>query len=89
MSDFHPELWNTQWSVSSIIMGLLSFMVETTPTAGSIQTSTGEKKMLARKSLEYNCRDKIFCELFPELVELYNKSQEMKVCMYILDMFTS
>ncbi|GKA97164.1 ubiquitin-conjugating enzyme E2 34-like protein [Tanacetum coccineum] len=27
MSDFHPESWNPMWSVSSILTGLLSFMV--------------------------------------------------------------
>jgi ubiquitin-conjugating enzyme E2 J2 len=27
MSDFHPETWNPMWSVSSILTGLLSFMV--------------------------------------------------------------
>lgn len=27
MSDYHPELWNPLWSVSSILNGLLSFMV--------------------------------------------------------------
>ena len=28
MSDFHPETWNPLWSVSSILQGLLSFMIE-------------------------------------------------------------
>ena len=28
------------------------------------------KKNLASESLEYNCKNKIFCELFPELVEV-------------------
>ncbi|XP_058782489.1 ubiquitin-conjugating enzyme E2 34-like [Vicia villosa] len=27
MSDFHPESWNPMWSASSILTGLLSFMV--------------------------------------------------------------
>lgn len=31
--------WNPAWSVSTILTGLLSFMVETTPTSGSIETS--------------------------------------------------
>ena len=29
MSDFHPESWVPSWSVSTIIMGIASFMVET------------------------------------------------------------
>lgn len=31
MSDFHPESWNPLWSVGSILMGLLSFMVHSRP----------------------------------------------------------
>lgn len=27
ISDFHPDTWNPTWSVSSILLGLLSFMV--------------------------------------------------------------
>jgi hypothetical protein len=30
MSDFHPETWNPMWSVSTILVGLLSFMVRKT-----------------------------------------------------------
>ena len=35
MSDFHPETWNPMWSVSTILMGLYSFMLEDTPTLGN------------------------------------------------------
>lgn len=28
MSDFHPSSWNPSWSVSTILNGLLSFMVK-------------------------------------------------------------
>ena len=27
ISDFHPDTWNPAWSVSTILTGLLSFMV--------------------------------------------------------------
>lgn len=36
ISDFHPDQWNPSWSVSTILTGLLSFMLETTPTTGHI-----------------------------------------------------
>ena len=36
MSDFHPESWNPLWSVSTILTGLLSFMVETQHTTGAV-----------------------------------------------------
>lgn len=26
ISDFHPDTWNPSWTVSTIIMGLISFM---------------------------------------------------------------
>mmetsp|Transcript_20249 Transcript_20249/g.29071 ORF Transcript_20249/g.29071 Transcript_20249/m.29071 type:complete len:216 (-) Transcript_20249:189-836(-) len=76
MSDFHPELWNTSWSVSTILIGLHSFMMEETPTAGSVVTSSRMKRAYAAKSLAFNCKDKNFCALFPELVELYEAQQE-------------
>jgi ubiquitin-conjugating enzyme E2 J2 len=47
MSDFHPETWNPMWSVSSILTGLLSFMMDTSPTTGSVSTTTAEKQRLA------------------------------------------
>lgn len=65
------------WSVSTIITGLISFMVETAPTLGSIETSTQRKKILARKSLNYNAQNKIFQKLFPDLVTL-NEDIELR-----------
>eukprot|EP00586_Coscinodiscus_wailesii_P019454 CAMPEP_0172500612 /NCGR_PEP_ID=MMETSP1066-20121228/140818_1 /TAXON_ID=671091 /ORGANISM="Coscinodiscus wailesii, Strain CCMP2513" /LENGTH=204 /DNA_ID=CAMNT_0013274941 /DNA_START=250 /DNA_END=860 /DNA_ORIENTATION=+ len=78
MSDFHPESWNPMWSVSTILTGLYSFMIETAPTLGSIETSDAVKRVLAKKSLEYNVRDATFCKLFPEFVELYE--EQRRVC---------
>ncbi|XP_012271105.1 ubiquitin-conjugating enzyme E2 J2 [Orussus abietinus] len=68
ISDFHPDTWNPAWTVSTILTGLLSFMIEKIPTFGSINTSDYEKKVLAFRSLEYNLKDKMFRELFPETV---------------------
>jgi len=58
------------WSVSTIITGLISFMVETTPTLGSIESSEAQKRNFAKISLDFNVKDVTFCKLFPELVEL-------------------
>ena len=74
MSDYHPESWNPMWSVSTILMGLYSFMMEDTPTQGSITTSTEMKLKLAKESLAYNCQDKTFCELFPDFVLLHQEN---------------
>ncbi|KAF8792760.1 Ubiquitin-conjugating enzyme E2 J2 like protein [Argiope bruennichi] len=80
ISDFHPDTWNPAWSVSTILTGLLSFMVEKNPTLGSIETSDYEKKLLATRSLEFNLKDPIFCELFPDLVEeSIKKINELKL----------
>jgi ubiquitin-conjugating enzyme E2 J2 len=69
MSDFHPETWNPVWSCDKILLGLLSFMVESGATAGSIVTSDDAKRAYARESLAHNCKNKDFARLFPELVE--------------------
>ncbi|RTG85987.1 ubiquitin-conjugating enzyme E2 J2 [Schistosoma bovis] len=56
ISDFHPDTWNPAWSVSSILTGLLSFMLENTCT-------------MAKTSGDFNLKSEIFCELFPGIVK--------------------
>lgn len=68
MSDFHPESWNPLWSVGSVLTGLLSFMLGSEDTVGSILTADEEKRALARASHAHNRRDKIFRELFPDFL---------------------
>ena len=63
------QTWNPVWSVSSILVGMQSFMMETSQTVGSIETSTADKARLAAASLAYNRTNKDFCRLFPELLE--------------------
>ncbi|KAJ2081131.1 Ubiquitin-conjugating enzyme E2 6 [Coemansia sp. RSA 988] len=67
MSNFHPDTWNPAWSVSTILNGMLSFMVEEEATTGSIRASTSDRRALARKSHKINLANKMFRELFPEL----------------------
>eukprot|EP01126_Amoeba_proteus_P056156 TRINITY_DN7026_c0_g1_i1.p1 TRINITY_DN7026_c0_g1~~TRINITY_DN7026_c0_g1_i1.p1 ORF type:complete len:202 (+),score=52.34 TRINITY_DN7026_c0_g1_i1:840-1445(+) len=70
MSDFHPESWNPMWTVSSILTGLLSFMLENKQTHGSISTTDEQKKQLARYSLTYNFeKNSFFRKIFPELLD--------------------
>nr|VDC65936.1 unnamed protein product [Brassica rapa] len=75
LSIFHPESWNPMWSVSSILTGLLSFMMDTSPTTGSVNTTVAEKQRLAKSSLAFNCKTPAFRKLFPEYVEKYNQQQ--------------
>lgn len=69
MSDFHPESWQPLWSVASLLIGLQSFMLESTPTLGSIETSDEVKREYAQRSLEYNLRLPTFRKLFPKYVQ--------------------
>ncbi|XP_063699866.1 ubiquitin-conjugating enzyme E2 J2 [Culicoides brevitarsis] len=69
ISDFHPDTWNPAWSISTILTGLLSFMLETTPTLGSCESTLIEKRRFADQSLEFNLKNEIFVELFPDIVE--------------------
>ena len=45
--------------------------LEKSPTLGSIETSDEEKRYLAEQSVSFNLKDKIFVELFPDIVEVW------------------
>eukprot|EP00123_Amoebidium_parasiticum_P000876 comp11791_c0_seq1/m.6398 comp11791_c0_seq1/g.6398 ORF comp11791_c0_seq1/g.6398 comp11791_c0_seq1/m.6398 type:complete len:219 (-) comp11791_c0_seq1:294-950(-) len=78
LSDFHPENWNPNWGVSTALVGLLSFMLETTPTTGSIETTDQRKRELAWLSADYNINNPKFRLLFPELTEKLEKEAERR-----------
>jgi len=78
ISDYHPEYWNPAWSVSTILTGLLSFMIDKKPTLGSIETTQSEKCLLATKSGEFNLKNKMFCELFPLIAEEIRANTEWR-----------
>lgn len=76
MSDFHPETWDPLWSVGAILVGLYTFMLSDQATYGSIETTTNAKRIYAAESLEFNVANKVFCELFPDLVELHEERKK-------------
>jgi ubiquitin-conjugating enzyme E2 J2 len=66
MSDFHPGSWNPAWSVSTILTGLLSFMLSDEMTTGSVTSKDSDKRIFAAQSHAWNLRQKKFKDVFPE-----------------------
>jgi len=66
MSDFHPGTWNPAWSVATILTALLSFMLSDEMTTGSMTTTEADKRTLAKRSHDWNRKQKNFYEAFPE-----------------------
>lgn len=54
ISDFHPKSFNPAWSVSTILIGLMSFMNSEEMTAGSIGGTVAERKWHAARSRWWN-----------------------------------
>jgi ubiquitin-conjugating enzyme E2 J2 len=68
VSDFHPESWSPMWSSSTVLVGLLSFMLGEEETTGSICTEPDERRALAEASHEWNASHPTFRRSFPELL---------------------
>ncbi|KAI1618622.1 ubiquitin-conjugating enzyme E2 J2 [Exophiala viscosa] len=54
ISDFHPKSFNPAWSVSTILIGLMSFMNSEEMTAGSVGGTEAERKWHAARSRWWN-----------------------------------
>ena len=64
-SDYHPESWDPSWSVQTIVLGLISFMLSEELTAGGMRAADSKRKLMATQSLEFNFKkEKEFTELF-------------------------
>ena len=69
-STFHyqtAESWCPGWTISTVLVGLLSFMLENTSTTGSITTTDDEKRALAAASKSSNRANPKFKEIFPDV----------------------
>ncbi|KZT07531.1 UBC-like protein [Laetiporus sulphureus 93-53] len=71
MSDFHPGTWNPAWSVSTILTGLLSFMLSDEMTTGSVTTTDADKRLYAARSHSWNVSQRRFKDAFPEVSKIY------------------
>lgn len=71
MTDFHPESWNPAWSIESILVGLISFMIdESEPKGiGVVKVTTDVREELAKKSWTSNASRREFCDLFPDFAK--------------------
>jgi ubiquitin-conjugating enzyme E2 J2 len=54
ISDFHPKSFNPAWEVSTILIGLLSFMTSEEMTTGSVRASEQERKLFASRTRWWN-----------------------------------
>jgi len=54
ISDFHPKSFNPAWEVSTILIGLLSFMTSEEMTTGSVGASENERKWAAGRTRWWN-----------------------------------
>ncbi|EFP93424.1 ubiquitin-conjugating enzyme E2 J2 [Puccinia graminis f. sp. tritici CRL 75-36-700-3] len=66
MSDYHPDSWNPAWGVSTILTGLLSFMVSEEIATGAVSASSTTRRDLARQSHSFNLSHTTFKTIFPE-----------------------
>ena len=61
--------------MSSILSGLLSFMLENTATLGSVDSSDAVRMVLAKNSMAENLKNPQFRKLFPDVVARYQKDR--------------
>ncbi|KAF2145194.1 uncharacterized protein K452DRAFT_295728 [Aplosporella prunicola CBS 121167] len=54
ISDFHPKSFNPAWEVSTILIGLMSFMTSEEMTTGSVRASDAERRIFAARSRWWN-----------------------------------
>ena len=54
ISDFHPKNFNPAWEVSTILLGVLSFMTSEEMTTGSVSASSAERRALSARTRWWN-----------------------------------
>ncbi|KAL3285207.1 hypothetical protein HHI36_019322 [Cryptolaemus montrouzieri] len=76
ISGHHPESWQPSWSIRTALLALIAFMpVPSSGTIGSLDYTEEERKILARKSRNWECSicgkivDKLSTVKTPELTQ--------------------
>ena len=74
ISDFHPETWSASIRVASILLSLVSFMNEETPSTGAITgVAEAARRKMAGESLRFNVDQSqsaaTFKRLFPAMAQ--------------------
>ena len=64
MSDYHPETWSPMWSISTILVGFISFMNSEENSTGTIRENRASREKHARSSMNTNLKNPKFCSLF-------------------------
>lgn len=65
-SAHHKDTWSPMWTTPKMLQGLLSFMLESAKALGTMETDEKTKRILAKKSLEFNVRNPKYAQLFPQ-----------------------
>lgn len=56
MSAHHPETWQPSWSIRTVLMAIIGFMpTQGAGAIGSLDYTPQERKVLAKKSLDWKC----------------------------------
>ncbi|CAD6192093.1 unnamed protein product [Caenorhabditis auriculariae] len=76
ISDYHPESWNPGWTVTSILVGLHSFMNEDDMAAGTVNEPPEICRQHAASSKGYNLANPEFVKMFPSLAARFSKELE-------------
>ncbi|HEY9703591.1 MAG TPA: ubiquitin-conjugating enzyme E2 [Allocoleopsis sp.] len=67
---FHGETYSPVWRIDTMISAFISFMLDPNDQygIGSISTDQNTKKILAKKSKEFNESNKIFVKYFKQMI---------------------
>ena len=68
-SAHHKDTWSPMWTIPKMLTGLVSFMLEEAKALGTMETDEKTKRILAKKSLEFNIRNPKYVQLFPKRME--------------------